>query len=282
MLFDVSHTTSYVYSKAVFLEPHIVRLRPRCDATQHLIDFSLTATPRPSGRSEYLNLDGNSVSQLWFDGLTDHLEIVTAFSVETLQTNPFDYLISNPSVLKLPMRYPSALAPGVTPYLGKSETKIEAVEKFAKKIADEAGWEPIPFLSALVHRLSRDWKQIVREEGDPLPSSITLDRLEGSCRDITQLFLDACRALGLATRFVSGYQEGDPIQEIRYLHEWAEVYILGGGWRGYDPTLGLAVSNRHIAVAAGRTHQSVSPVSGAFRGSDVQAVFYANITMGLR
>lgn len=279
MLFEVSHATSYTYSKPVFLEPHIVRLRPRCDATQHLIGYSLTSTPWPSGRSEYLNLDGNSVNHLWFDSLTDHLEIVTSFSVETLQINPFDYLIDNPGDLKLPMRYPLTLVPDVKPFLGQSETNIKEVKKFAQEIADKAGWDTIPFLSALVHRFSRDWKQIVREEGDPFPSAITLVKLEGSCRDMTQLFIDACRALGLATRFVSGYQEGDPNQNIRYLHEWAEVYIPGGGWRGYDPTLGLAVSNRHIAVAAGRTHQSVSPVSGTFRGSDVKVTFHAEINM---
>ncbi|MEO0770789.1 MAG: 4Fe-4S binding protein, partial [Cyanobacteria bacterium J06649_4] len=37
------------------------------------------------------------------------------------------------------------------------------------------------------------------------------------------------------------------------LHAWAEVYIPGGGWRGFDPTLGLAVGDRHIAIATNQT-----------------------------
>jgi len=56
--------------------------------------------------------------------------------------------------------------------------------------------------------------------------------------------MEACRALGLAARFVSGYQEGDPNQEER--DAWAEVYLPGAGWRGYDPTNGIAVADRHV------------------------------------
>ena len=39
----------------------------------------------------------------------------------------------------------------------------------------------------------------------------------------------------------------------------AEVYLPGGGWRGYDPTYGLAVADRHIAVAASATPRLAGP-----------------------
>ena len=37
MRISVDHTTVYRYSAPVFLEPHIVRLRPREDALQRLV-----------------------------------------------------------------------------------------------------------------------------------------------------------------------------------------------------------------------------------------------------
>ena len=64
------------------------------------------------------------------------------------------------------------------------------------------------------------------------------------------LFITVCRRYGLAARVVSGYQKGDTQRERRYLHAWPEVYVPGGGWRGYDPTHGLAVSDDHVPIAA--------------------------------
>ncbi len=49
------------------------------------------------------------------------------------------------------------------------------------------------------------------------------------------------------------------------MHAWAEIYLPGGGWRGFDPTHGLAVADRHVAVAAGPTPETAFPVSGSFR-----------------
>ena len=68
--------------------------------------------------------------------------------------------------------------------------------------------------------------------------------------------------MGIAARFVSGYECASASVEDSYMHAWAEVYLPGIGWRGYDPSRGLAVSNGHIAVAAGFDPDLASPISG--------------------
>jgi transglutaminase-like putative cysteine protease len=93
------------------------------------------------------------------------------------------------------------------------------------------------------------------------------------------LFIDICRAVGLAARFVSGYQEGDADQDRRYLHAWAEVYIPGAGWRGFDPTQGMAVADRHVAVAAAADPQFASPVMATYRGNNVEAELIADVAI---
>jgi transglutaminase-like putative cysteine protease len=85
--------------------------------------------------------------------------------------------------------------------------------------------------------------------------------------------------VGLAARFVSGYQEGDDDQDKRYLHAWAEVYLPGAGWRGFDPTHGLAVADRHVAVAAAAEPINATPVSATYRGTNVEAELFADVSI---
>ena len=73
-----------------------------------------------------------------------------------------------------------------------------------------------------------------------------------------------CREMGFAARFISGYHAVEADQHE--LHAWAEVYLPGGGWRGFDPTAGIATSDRHIAIATGAEPMQAAPVSGTFRG----------------
>ncbi len=81
------------------------------------------------------------------------------------------------------------------------------------------------------------------------------------------LFMQCSRACGLPARFTSGYNEIDIETDDRHLHGWAEVYIPGAGWRGYDPTLGLAVADKHIAVASTTDPSTSHPVTGTFRAT---------------
>ena len=110
-------------------------------------------------------------------------------------------------------------------------------------------------------------RHMIREVGPPQPAESTLRDRAGSCRDLAVLFCAACRAVGLAARFVSGYERDASLQENGDLHAWAEVYLEGAGWRGYDPSRALAVAASHVAVAASSDPLLASPVSGTFRGS---------------
>ncbi|MDD3061025.1 MAG: transglutaminase family protein, partial [Sulfurimonas sp.] len=75
------------------------------------------------------------------------------------------------------------------------------------------------------------------------------------------------KCLGLAARFVSGYLYAPLMaSEVGSTHAWAEVYIPGAGWRGFDPTIGNIVGRDHIPVAVSRLPESVPPISGTFAG----------------
>lgn len=265
MLFRIRHRTSYRFSRDVFLEPHVVRLRPRCDPFQKLLDHSMKVLPAPAGRSDGVDAEGNQAAFLWFDGMTRDLAILSESSVETLRPDPFDYFITHPEALGIPVSYGEADSEVLAPYLKKRGTR--GVLDLARDLREKVGQQTLSYLNELTTTLYRDWNVIVREEGDPLDPEETLKCKEVSCRDLTVLFMEACREMGIASRFVSGYQEGDRDQVERFMHAWPEIYLPGAGWRGYDPTHGLVVADRHVALASAADPRSASPTLGTFRGT---------------
>lgn len=277
MRFKIEHTTTYAYSGPAFLEPHIVRLCPRNDTSQPWSLFDLHVDPAPAGRSDQLDAEGNSINFLWFEGLTERLELRTRCQVETFRKNAFDYLIE-PEAAQLPLVLPPALAKVLQPFVGGA-SGAPAVLRLVQELLTEFSGETLAFLSGLAHRLYEEVEFVIREDGDPYSPARTLELGQGSCRDLAVVFMDACRTTGLAARFVSGYQEGDADQEKRDLHAWAEVYVPGGGWRGYDPSHGLAVTDGHVALAASWQPSTAAPVSGSLRGTGVAAVMETDLTL---
>lgn len=277
MLYQIVHQTTYTYSKSVDLESHVIRLRARSCGDQTLRNFSLEVTPEPVGFSDILDWEGNSIIKVWFSQPTNQLKITIRSEVETHCTNPFRYILE-PWATKLPIiDYPAPMLAHLQPYL--QPTVDPVMVQLAQAIWQETGGNSIAFLSELNQRIYDTCKQIVRETGDPLPAGITWNQQLGSCRDMAVIFMEVCRAVGLAARFVSGYQEGDPDQEDRHLHAWVEVYLPGAGWRGYDPTQGLAVSDRHIALVASAIPRYCAPISGSFRGGNAQSDIQYHITI---
>jgi transglutaminase-like putative cysteine protease len=111
-----------------------------------------------------------------------------------------------------------------------------------------------------------------REEPGVQTPATTLARRNGSCRDFATLFIEACRCLGLAARFVSGYLYAPTLMAGQgATHAWSEVYLPGAGWKGFDPTCGQVVGNDHIAVAVSRHPESVPPVAGSFLTASPQS-----------
>ena len=78
--------------------------------------------------------------------------------------------------------------------------------------------------------------------------------------------------MGIASRFVSGYVYEADRQGSSDLHAWAEVYLPGAGWRGYDPSLGLAVADQHIPLAAAPEPSAAAPTTGTFRGTAAKSM----------
>jgi transglutaminase-like putative cysteine protease len=273
MRISVLHSTRYRYDSPVHLEPHVFRLRPRENATQRLLQYALAISPAPAGRSDCLDQDGNCTVEVWFDAPVSELWVQSSFQLDTLRQNPFDFL---PVREQLPLDYREPLGSALAPYLTPDSSG--AVYEFAAKVRAAAGSQALSFLGALNGEIFSRHRQVIRDEGAPNAAELTLREGEGSCRDLAVLFAAACRAVGIAARFVSGYECDAALDRHPHMHAWAEAYIEGGGWRGFDPSRGLAVGTRHVAVAAAAHPALAAPTVGSFRGA-AQAKMEASIAM---
>ncbi|MEB3829284.1 transglutaminase family protein [Phormidium sp. CCY1219] len=281
MRYQIVHETIYSYSRPVKLEPHTIRLRSRTDATQALRFFSLEIYPEPAGISDIIDLEGNNLIRVWFKQETSRLQILVRSEVETLRSNPFNYLLESWAT-KLPIDYPASLLVKLQHYfqpLGTPTPIDPVVTSLAQEIWQEVEGETEAFVTAANQRIHENCKHQFREKGSPLPPALTWTGKKGSCRDLTVLFMELCRAMGLAARFVSGYQEGSSNLRTRYLHGWAEVYLPGAGWRGFDPSQGKPVSDRHVALVANPIQKHTTPIYGTFRGTGVQSEMTVNLSI---
>jgi len=186
--------------------------------------------------------------------------------VETLRANPFDFLPDRTrSGLPVPL-VPEEAAVLAGPCLAPPAGEQDRARELAAGLVRLGATTPGDFLWALTTWMGDHLRPLTRHEPGLWDPDTVLARGEGACRDLAVCALSACRFVGIPARFVSGYQEGDPEREDGDLHAWIEAWVPGGGWRGYDPTHGLAVADRHVALAAAPDPAGTAPVVGTFRG----------------
>jgi transglutaminase-like putative cysteine protease len=269
MKFHIQHRLFYSYEKPVFLEPATLRLTPRQDSRQLLLHQHLEVLEPPAGMSQGIDADGNDAVVLWFEGERDHLQIHRQLVVETLRSNPFDWILTEPGLQRLPGTYSEALCLSLAPFLSRGQQEA-SVSAWATSLAAAVDHGTAAFLMHLADTIHRTFDHVGRLEGDPMLPAQTLAEQTGACRDTAMLFVAACRSQGLAARFVSGYSMHHPPEVTEQeLHAWAEVYLPGAGWLGYDPSLGLAVGDGHVVLAVAPDHRLAAAVSGSYRGTGV-------------
>ena len=280
MTLTIEHELDYQYNNAVFLEPHYLYLHPKRSSLLTLISHEIEITPQPSTIAKNLDSSDNIQYILFFKDTTSTLNIKVQSVVETTEFNPLSFLYHPFESSSLPIKYSDDLEKTLSPYLVKDGITT-LIDQTARQLATSVNWNTTSFLTALnayIHQFSYE----IREDGLPHTPETTLLIRNGSCRDYSVLFMAICRTLGIASRFVSGYYyvETENLNRIQYLHAWVEVYLPGGGWRGFDPTQNCLVSGNHIPVGTSAIPQMVTPISGTFRGSAV-SIFEAKVKINL-
>ncbi len=266
--YKILHQTHYEFSNTVQLLPHTLRLRPREGHELRLESSRLDITPAAALRWQR-DVEGNSVATATFSGKTRMLNIDSEIVIQQYDLVPHDFLVADYAV-NYPFQYSDEDRVLLQPYVNianKPEDPAlnhwaDGMWQFNEKI------QTFALLLRLNQRIYQSISYCMREEEGVQAAAQTLALGSGSCRDSASLFMAAAKRLGFAARFVSGYVNSNAGMDISgSTHAWAEVFIPGAGWKGFDPTIGNIVGEDHVAVAVARLPESVPPVAGNFLGN---------------
>lgn len=258
----VMHATGYAYKSPVTASYNEARLTPRSDSRQNVIVNRVETAPATRSY-RYVDYWGTAVTA--FDLHAPHIELeVTSSSV--VETDKAERPAASAQWEDLQServidRYQEVLTPtGYTP----SSKRIERVARHLAK-----GRDPHDAVLAAV-----DW---VRTELQYVPGttgvhSSGLDALregKGVCQDFAHLSLILLRAMGIPSRYVSGYLHpkadaavGEPVRGES--HAWIQAWT--GSWWDYDPTNDTAINEQYVSVGYGRSYADVTPLKGIYLG----------------
>jgi transglutaminase-like putative cysteine protease len=254
MKLEVVHSTHYRYSAPIAETVMEVRLQPMDGNGQRCMDFKLEVS---SGIKPHSYRDGYGNNVHYFNLVRPHtrLSVVSRSVVDTgleLDADPGEALVQDflrfrspvkdvPGVRELALRHPVA-DPGSGPAVE------HALDELTLTISREFAYD----------RAVTNVYSAVDE---------VLELRAGVCQDFAHLFIAAARSMGVPARYVSGYIHASGSSVASASHAWAEGWIPGRGWVGYDATRPVRTTENHVRLAVGRDYSDAAPTRGIYIGS---------------
>ena len=271
------HVTKYSYGRPVALSPHVVRLRPAPHCRTRIESYSFRVRPDDHFINWQQDPFGNYQARLVFPKPVSSLEVEVDLIIEMAAQNPFDFFLEEYAE-RFSFAYPPELHRDLAPYLATAMVGPRFAELVERVRGEDArsGRRTVDVVTDINRRVQRVVRYDVRMEPGVFAPEETLARAQGSCRDFAWLLVQVFRHLGLAARFASGYSiqlraDEKPLlgpagvaEDACDLHAWAEVFLPGAGWVGFDATSGLLAAEGHIPLACTPDPETAAPVTGTF------------------
>ncbi|HET7421806.1 MAG TPA: transglutaminase family protein [Candidatus Dormibacteraeota bacterium] len=256
MRFEIVHSTRYHYTGPIAETMMEVRLQPMDGNGQRCIDFKLELSHGIKPRT-YVDGYGNHVH--YFNLVKPHagLAVISRSTVETglgPDADPGEELVQD----FLRFRTPVKDVPGV-----RELAQRHAISDLSSSIAVEHA------LDELTLTISREYTYDTKVTNVYSAVDDVLALKAGVCQDFAHLFIAVARTMGVPARYVSGYihlpKWGNKATTAS--HAWAEAWIEGRGWIGFDATHPVRTTPHHVRLAVGRDYTDAAPTRGIYVGS---------------
>jgi transglutaminase-like putative cysteine protease len=267
-LLTVYHSTVYRYREPVGLGEHRMMFRPRASHDLRLIRTSLAIAPRPARLRWLHDPFDNSVAVATFEGTTSELSFESTVTLEHFENSMPEYPLE-----EYARTYPFCYSAEDFPNLWLALThhgSDESVSTWALQFLDPAdSTGTMKMLRAMTCGIRQEFTYTRRiAKGVQTPEE-TLRTRRGSCRDFAVLMMEACRSLGVAARFASGYifmPNSSGLAGGGATHAWVQAYLPGAGWIDFDPTNSIVGNRNLIRVAVAWAPEHVLPLWGTYEG----------------
>ena len=282
MIYDIRHVTTYRYDAPVASARCTVRLLPRAQNGQRVIDSGLEIAPMPTERLESLDYFMNRIAVLRIVSAHRELRVAAMARVEVSRPqSPAPGLTPAwEQVRRDALAVPSL--EGLSPVNGLYPSRLTPLYPPATRYAEKSFTPGRPVLEAaadLMKRIKADFKYDPAATAVSTPLAEAFQKRGGVCQDFAHIMITALRGLGLSALYVSGYirtipPPGKPrLEGADASHAWVSLWCGHEfGWRDLDPTNAIMVGDDHIVVAIGRDYADVSPVDGIIFASGSQSL----------
>lgn len=258
----IRHITRVSYAQAAVRSHNEVRMTPLTLPGQTTLDARVLVNPSTPTWS-YWDYWGTQVTG--FDLMEPH-EDLTITAVSLVETSPPADLSPAPTWAEVAERVANSRLLEHSVQTSRTAVPEELVERAR---AAAAGLDPHETAVAVSDLVADRVSYIPGSTGVNTSAAEAWDQGAGVCQDIAHLTAGLLRALGLPTRYVSGYLHPERDAELHrpvagQSHAWIEYWA--GDWTGHDPTNRTRANESHVVVGRGRDYDDVTPHKGIYRG----------------
>lgn len=262
MRLKIFHSTTYRYEPPASGVIQILRMTPGSHDGQYVADWQIDVST-DSRLHAHEDAFGNLTHVMTGSAVAD-LNITVEGLVETHDTG---------GVLKgADERFPPSLFLRTTPLTSVNP----AMATFARELRAESEGDDIGFLHTLMTEISEH----MTFDADPTTSATSAAEAfglkRGVCQDYAHVFIACARSGGVPARFVSGhFLRSDGMIHQEAGHAWAEAFVPGLGWVGFDAANCICTTDAHVRVAAGLDYLGAAPVRGTRYGGGTETLAVA-------
>jgi transglutaminase-like putative cysteine protease len=252
MRYSVHHLTRFEFDQPSGHSIHDVRLTPIPASGQRVLAWRIEG---PGKRSDWNDGHGNPVTTFSVAHAHQSVEIEVHGLYEYSGADQW-------------LRY--AETPSLPPPFWLRNTGMArhdaSFDPLIEGLASQAA-EPTQRVMALHELMKRVGDRLAYKTGVSTVDTTAIEALQrgaGVAQDDAHVFIAACRRLGVPARYVSGYlRNDDPELHVgRTSHSWAEAWVPGLDWVGFDPTNNISPRGDSLRVAVGLDYRDAAPVSG--------------------